>query len=94
MINQTQFNFNNRPPWQRLLMVVATLVLTVTLFWIGFIVVFALAFVALAFAIVNRIKIKFTGRPLFVGPKHFHRYQSQFNESNVIEGEVVDKKVE
>jgi len=90
MIRQLQFSFSQRPAWQRALLVAATIIITATLFWIGIIVVFSLAIVALAVAFVNRIKMKITGRPLFKGPKHFHRYQSQFQKKDVIEGEVVE----
>ena len=93
MIRQLKFSFNQRPAWQRFLMIGATLVLTATLFWIGLIVIFSLALVALAVAMVNRIKIKLTGRPLFTAPKHFHRYQSQFNQNRDIEGEVIEGEV-
>jgi len=47
----------------------------------------------LAVAMVNRIKVKLTGRPLFAAPKHFHRYQSQFNQNRDIEGEVIEGEV-
>jgi len=93
MIRQLKFSFNQRPAWQRFLMVAGTLVLTATLFWIGLILVFSLALVALAVAVVNRIKMKLTGRPLFTGPKHFHRYQSQFQKNRDIEGEVIEGEV-
>jgi hypothetical protein len=82
-------------------MLAATVIITATLFWIGLIVVFGFALLALAVAIVNKVKIKLTGRPLFKGPQHFHRYQSHFKQpfqqndktsGNVIEGELVDRK--
>ena len=91
MIRQIQFTLNQRPAWQRFLILIATIVVTATLFWIGLIFVFGFAVLALIVAVVNRIKLKLTGRPLFKGPQHFHRYQSQFKQNNVIEGEVVSK---
>lgn len=106
MIRQIPFSFSNRPAWQRYLLIFSTILITAFLFWIGIIVVFTLAFVALAVALVNKIKVKLTGRPLFKGPQHFHRYQSQFSQGNephssktgkiiegeIIEGEIVDRK--
>ena len=98
MIRQIQYSLTNRPAWQRFLLLAASLVVAATLFWIGLIFVVGFAFVALAVAFINRIKLKLTGRPLFKGPQHFHRYQSQFNQSQssskgqVIEGEIIDKK--
>lgn len=102
MIRRIQFNIVQRPAWQRFLIFAGSIALVAVLFWIGLILVFGLAFVALIVAAVNFIKLKITGRPLFKGPQHFHRYQSQFNQHNeqkqenpsgkVIEGEVVDRK--
>jgi UDP-N-acetylmuramyl pentapeptide phosphotransferase/UDP-N-acetylglucosamine-1-phosphate transferase len=91
MIRQVQFSLNQRPAWQRYLIFIATIIVTATLFWIGLIFVFGFAVLALLVAVVNRIKFKLTGRPLFKGPQHFHRYQSQFKKDNVIEGEVIPK---
>jgi hypothetical protein len=81
---------NNRPVWQRYLIFALSIMFMIALFWIGM--VFFIGFAVLAFvvAVINTIKMKFTGRPLFSGPKHFHRYQSQFKQSNIIEGEVID----
>lgn len=93
-----QFNFRQRPPWQRFLIYASALIATVMLFWIGLIFVFAFAFLAIAVAVINKVKMKITGRPLFAGPQHFHRYQSQFQKDRVIEGEVIrpedDKKTD
>ncbi len=100
MIRQTPFSFSNRPIWQRYLAILTAIIITAFLFWIGIIVVFSLAFVALALALVNRVKVKLTGRPLFRGPQHFHRYQSHFRkpsgsnaEGNIFEGEIVEGEV-
>lgn len=87
-----QFGFTQRPAWQRALMFAAAFIVTAFLFWIGLFVVITFAVLALGVALVNRIKLKLTGRPLFKGPQHFHRYQSQFKQDNVIEGEVVSGK--
>lgn len=102
MIRRIQFNIVQRPAWQRFLIFAASIAVVAVLFWIGLILVFGLAFVALIVAAVNFVKLKITGRPLFKGPQHFHRYQSQFTQhnenrqdkqsGNVIEGEVVDRK--
>jgi hypothetical protein len=96
MPQRIQFSFNHRPTWQRYLIVLGTLIVTAFLFWIGLIFVFAFAVLAMLVAAVNYIKFKITGRPLFKGPQHFHRYQSQFGEQfkkqpkgAVIEGEVI-----
>jgi hypothetical protein len=84
--------FNQRPPWQRAIAIVLSLVIVATLFWVGIIVVFGLALLAVAVAVVNKIKVAITGKPLFKGPQHFHRYQSQFKQNDVIEGEVISKE--
>ncbi|EAR09642.1 hypothetical protein [Reinekea blandensis] len=102
MIRRIQFNIVQRPAWQRFLIFAASIAIVAVLFWIGLILVFGLAFVALVIGAINYVKLKVTGRPLFKGPQHFHRYQSQFTQHNtnqsqekpsgqVIEGEVVDK---
>lgn len=100
MIRRIQFGIVQRPAWQRFLIFVASLALVAVLFWIGLVLVFGLAFVALLVAAVNFIKLKFTGRPLFKGPQHFHRYQSQFRQhtradpekkGETIEGEIIDR---
>lgn len=90
MNNQFRFPFQTRPAWQRYLILAASIVIAAALIWVGMILVFSLAIVALGVAIANRIKMKITGRPLFAGPKHFHRYQSQYKQGNVIEGEVIE----
>lgn len=103
MIQQIKFTFQQRPAWQRYLILFATVIITAALLWIGLIFVFAFALLALAVSIVNKVKLKLTGRPLFKGPQHFHRYQSQFSQrnsqngqsdrsrpaGNIIEGEVI-----
>ncbi|MFQ3231437.1 MAG: hypothetical protein ACI9DO_002825 [Reinekea sp.] len=89
-----QFQFNQRPPWQRAIALVLSIVIVATLFWVGLVVVLGLAVFAIVMAVINKIKIAITGRPLFTPPQHFHRYQSQFKQSNVIEGEVVSKDTE
>lgn len=101
MSQRIQFNFNHKPSWQRYLIIAATLVITAFLFWIGLIFVFAFAVLALLVAAVNYVKLKVTGRPLFKGPQHFHRYQSQFgdqykrpNSGTIIEGEVIKPESE
>lgn len=87
-----QFNFRQRPAWQRYLMVASSIVITALLLWLGFIIFISLAVLAIAVALINRVKLAVTGRPLFKTPQHFHRYQSQFNKDhNVIEGEVIDR---
>ncbi|MEJ2045431.1 MAG: hypothetical protein P8X74_20555 [Reinekea sp.] len=96
MIRQIQFTLTQRPAWQRTLIYLSALVIAGVLFWIGILFVFAFAVLALGVAIINRIKFKLTGRPLFKGPQHFHRYHSQFRENSrrqndVIEGEVTHK---
>jgi hypothetical protein len=89
-----QFQFKQRPPWQRAIAVALTIIIAAALFWVGLFVVFGLAILAVAIAVVNKIKIAITGKPLFKGPQHFHRYQSQFKQTDVIEGEVVSKDSE
>ena len=95
MIRQLKFSLGQRPAWQRYLIFVAIIVITAVLFSIAFFFVIGFAFLALAVAIINKVKVKLTGRPLFKGPQHFHRYQSQFNQrpkhstGNVIEGEII-----
>lgn len=86
--------FNQRPPWQRAIFFILSLVIVAALFWIGLIVVIGLAILALAIALVNKIKIAITGKPLFKTPSHFHRYQSQFKQGDVIEGEVISSDTE
>lgn len=81
----------NRPLWQRFLIFAVSVFLMISLFWIGMVFIISFAVIAFSLAIVNKIKMKITGRPLFSGPKHFHRYQSQFRQNDVIEGEVVDR---
>ncbi len=100
MIRNIQFSLQQRPTWQRYLIFAATIVLTAVLFWVAFFFVIGFAFLALAVAMINKLKFKLTGRPLFKGPQHFHRYQSQFSRpgdkpsGNVIEGEVIKKDSE
>lgn len=102
MIRRIQFNIVQRPLWQRALIFMASLALVAVLFWIGLVLVFGLAFVAMIIAVANFVKMKLTGRPLFKTPQHFHRYQSQFTQrghdassdqksGQVIEGEVVER---
>lgn len=89
----------DRPAWQRYLILIATILIVAALFWVGLVFMIAFAVLAVVVAIVNKIKVKLTGRPLFAGPKHFHRYQTytqsqsrpQSPQHNVIEGEVVDR---
>ncbi len=96
MIRNIHYSILQRPAWQRYLIVAATFVIALSLFWIGLIFFIGFAVLALVVAVINRVKYKLTGRPLFKGPQHFHRYQSQFNQSGqtkhqgqVIEGEVI-----
>lgn len=98
MIRQIHYSITQRPAWQRFLIVTASLVVTAMLLWVGLLFVFSFAFLALLVAGVNWVKLKLTGRPLFKGPQHFHRYQSQFKQhgqskqnGSVIEGEVVSR---
>ncbi|MBU2863213.1 hypothetical protein KO489_05115 [Reinekea forsetii] len=81
-----------RPPWQRAIFLVISLVVVAALLWIGLIVVIGLALLAVIVAIANKIKLAITGKPLFKTPSHFHRYQSQFKSGDVIEGEVISPK--
>ncbi|TCS42466.1 hypothetical protein [Reinekea marinisedimentorum] len=81
---------NNRPAWQRYLIFALSIMFMIALFWIGMVFFIGFAILAFVVALINTIKVKLTGRPLFSGPKHFHRYQSQFRQTNVIEGELVE----
>lgn len=87
-------------PIVRILAAIAGLAILVFLFWIGLFVVLALAAVGVGLAVINAIKMKLTGRPLFAS-----RFKRQFEEArrqseryrkggrgNVIEGEVVDRE--
>ena len=91
MIRNIQLNLTQRPAWQRLLIFVAAVIITATLFWIGLIFFVTFAFIALGFAIVARLKYKITGRPLFKTPEQFYRAstQNQQQRDSIIEGEVV-----
>lgn len=87
-----QFQFNQRPPWQRAIAVVLSIIIVATLFWVGLFVVLGLAVLGVILAIVNRVKVAITGRPLFKAPQHFQRDPSPFKQTDVIEGEVVSKE--
>lgn len=89
-------------PIVRILAAIAGLAILVFLFWVGLFVVLAITAVGVGLAVINAIKMKLTGRPLFAS-----RFKRQFEEAQrraregkhgqssrrgrVIEGEVVDK---
>lgn len=89
--------FSQRPGWQQTLLLIAAFAFTAFLLWIGLLFFIGFAIIGLAITLLNRLKLKLTGKPLFKGPKHFHRYQNGFSESRsesqhqVIEGEYERK---
>jgi hypothetical protein len=92
-------------PFMRILAAIIGLALLVFFFWIGLFLVLALAAVGIGLAIINAVKMKITGRPLFAS-----RFQKAYEEArrrsgqaggqgpgankghHVIEGEVVDEQ--
>ena len=90
-------------PFVRILAAIIGLALLVFFFWIGLFLVLALAAVGIGLAIINAVKMKITGRPLFASRfkkayEEAQRRQEQAtgrrpgnNGHRVIEGEVVDE---
>lgn len=89
-------------PILRILTAIAGLAILVFLFWIGLFVVLAIAGLGVGLAVVNAIKVKLTGRPLFYSRfrRHFEEAQRRAGRGRtdhtgrrgrVIEGEVVDR---
>lgn len=89
--------FRQRPTWQKYLLFFFGLVIAAALIWLSFLFILAFALIGLALSIINQIKLKITGRPMFTGPKHFHRYTNSSSHKaeqsgTVIEGEVIRKE--
>lgn len=90
-------------PFVRILAAIIGLALLVFFFWIGLFLVLGLAAVGIGLAIVNAVKMKITGRPLFASRfkkayEEAQRRQDQAagrrpgdNGHRVIEGEAVEK---
>lgn len=91
--------FQSMSPIKRLFAAVIGLALLVFFFWIGLFVFLAVLAIGVGLAAVNAIKMKLTGRPLFASRfRRFYEQQrrqqggrQQSRDSNVIEGEVVDR---
>jgi uncharacterized protein YqfA (UPF0365 family) len=91
-------------PFMRILAAIIGLALLVFFFWIGLFLVLALAAVGIGLAIINAIKMKLTGRPLFASRvrqayEEARRRQGQAGGqrpgtkgNRVIEGEVVNEE--
>jgi len=92
-------------PFTRILAAIMGLALLVFFFWIGLFLVLALAAIGIGLTIINAVKMKITGRPLFASRfkkayEEAQRRRHQPGEKDpgdrrshqVIEGEVVDEQ--